>query len=713
MAYTAREQRWLPWFGKNGKLALGWSCWLNNHETRSVERIFEGVANSRKLNLIEWADGSWDFLEALGNQVSGESIATLHDTLKGWQANTKDFSELFVVDLQGKILASSIDGREGRQVGMAALQEGLKGNFLHGPYVDPLTLELGKTSSRFHDAVTLMFYHPIKQDGVASGCLCGRVPNDVMSDIIQREAGHVYADSGDNYVFMVDSRFNPSIRPGTALSRSRFEDDSFTKGENLKTGVKTHSTTVQIKQHTELELRFIDPSTNDLHPGVRETIAQGQHLFVTYPGYPDYRHIPVIGKGVTFEMPGSPDRWGMMCEADLEEVYRRRSLSYRIARQWLGLSIIGGAALAAWWYFLRPDLHQMALAAGGIFAASISGFYLFTLKPLAQRLTNVTRFLSDIAECGGSLHGRLDLGRERDDEIGELARWSNSFIDKIDDTVNNVLRVAERVGASAVSLNKVSTRVSDGSQSQNEAAVATASAVDQMSASILQVSSHAGATEQISQRATELSSEGKLVVQDSVAEMRKTAESISALSGRIQMLDKRSEDISAILKVIKEIADQTNLLALNAAIEAARAGESGRGFSVVADEVRKLAERTAHSTSQITEVVNGIHEETHLAVITMEACQQQAERGVMLAEKAGESLVVINAGAENTRAMVSEIAAATRQQSVAGADIAQHINKIASITEHNNTQIDKATRATFTLNQLAFDLQKAVRKFAV
>ena len=63
---------------------------------------------------------------------------------------------------------------------------------------------------------------------------------------------------------------------------------------------------------------------------MQNTINNGENLFVDFPGYSDYRHVPVIGKGVTFQLPGSPDTWGMMCEADLEEVYRVRSIGFSI-----------------------------------------------------------------------------------------------------------------------------------------------------------------------------------------------------------------------------------------------------------------------------------------------------------------------------------------------------------------------------------------------
>ena len=177
--------------------------------------------------------------------------------------------------------------------------------------------------------------------------LAGRVPNDVLGDLIQREAGHIYPDSGDNYLFMTESNFDPSIQQGIALSRSRFEDKTFSLGENLKEGVRTKNWgTVKINKHTEFEIRFTDPATKKLHPGVQNTINNGENLFVEFPGYPDYRHVPVIGKGVTFQMPGSPDIWGMMCEADLEEVYRMRSIGFQLGTTFVTTIMIGVASFS-------------------------------------------------------------------------------------------------------------------------------------------------------------------------------------------------------------------------------------------------------------------------------------------------------------------------------------------------------------------------------
>src|SRR5690606_29270128 len=207
--------------------------------------------------------------------------------LRQLMAKMHDATELMLLDRKGTLIGSSSDHGGELSLNPQAAQRGLRQPFLHGPYIDQRTQQLGPSTSDFHDAGTLMFYQPLQHDGEILGCLCARIPNDVLGDLIQREAGHVYHESGDNYIFMVESRFDPSIEHGRALSRSRFEDSTFSHGDNLKDGIRTSWGSLRVRNPTEFELRCTAPAMGVLHPCVRETIRQGSNLFVTYPGYSD------------------------------------------------------------------------------------------------------------------------------------------------------------------------------------------------------------------------------------------------------------------------------------------------------------------------------------------------------------------------------------------------------------------------------------------
>ena len=632
---------------------MGWSCRLNRSAYPVIEQTFEAIAETRVQLLHNWTREQWEHLaelaDHLGHDFAHLDSAMLMDKLR----QAEDFSELFVVDVAGNVIVSTWNRRGNtRFEHTRALAEGLKAPFLHGPYRDPLTLNIGPSSSRFHDEVTLMFYQPLKAEGKVLGCLCGRVPNDVLGDLIQREAGHIFAESGDNYLFMAQSRFDPAIEPGTALSRSRFEDGTFTHGENLKSGVHTPWKTVQIQRHTELELRFTDPATQQLHPGVRETIRKGSNLFVTYPGYSDYRHIPVVGKGVTFQLPGSPDRWGMMCEADLEEVYRRRSLTHGLMKPYLATM----TGLFACNFVVQ---HYSGLTQGLIdtveVVSMVGATLLFSLlgpKRLAARLEGMTGVIRTIAEGEGNLRQRLDTTTMANDETGDMGRWINSFIDHLDSVVGQVVKASRNVGTTNQMMLGRSQEAGITSAEVSEAVHRMMIIVEDQLGEIQQASAGAEQMKQVMDEVVTRAREQFLAVQAGTQSIRDVVERSSS---SVQLLDSRMTKIGKITSLISDITNQTNLLALNAAIEAARAGEHGRGFAVVADEVRSLAARTSRAADDIRQMVEGLQGETQKAVSFMEEGVKDVDNSLRLAEDASSENVQLHQAVESMFAIIQQL----------------------------------------------------------
>jgi methyl-accepting chemotaxis protein len=269
--------------------------------------------------------------------------------------------------------------------------------------------------------------------------------------------------------------------------------------------------------------------------------------------------------------------------------------------------------------------------------------------------------------------------------------------------------VSDELAAAATQLDRLVENARSGACVQTERTGETASAMEQMNATVLEVARHAQDAALDADEARNKAEEGAAVVAQVVDAIHEVAERARELRASMEELDSRAESIGKVLGVIEDIADQTNLLALNAAIEAARAGEAGRGFAVVADEVRKLAEKTMLATNEVHQAVTGIQEGARANVRATEVAVGAVEKSTEMAGRSGEALRSIVVVAESTADRVRSIATAAEQQSAASDEISRATMDVNRICGETDLAMAESAEAIKRLAVLAESLAGTIR----
>jgi methyl-accepting chemotaxis protein len=305
----------------------------------------------------------------------------------------------------------------------------------------------------------------------------------------------------------------------------------------------------------------------------------------------------------------------------------------------------------------------------------------------------------------------VNLEVKNDDDIGKVFKGFNKLVDNVG---NIIFQVSEAVLATASASNEISSsteQMAAGAQEQSAQASEVAAAVEEMAKTILETTKNASSATEASSTAGFIAKEGGSVVTQTIDGINRIADVVKQSAATVQQLGKSSDQIGEIIQVIDDIADQTNLLALNAAIEAARAGEQGRGFAVVADEVRKLAERTTKATKEIALMIKQIQKDTSGAVESMKQGTIEVENGKELANKAGDSLRQIITGADNVVNIVTQVAAASEEQSATAEQISKNIEAINNVTHESASGIQQVARSAEDLNRLTQNLEDLISRF--
>jgi len=361
------------------------------------------------------------------------------------------------------------------------------------------------------------------------------------------------------------------------------------------------------------------------------------------------------------------------------------------------------------------DMKASMIRTGGLLAAilvvCLALVYGLVQKLVLTPLRSLTIISKDIAQGQGDLTKRVPVLSH--DEIGELGRYFNLFIEKIQRSMGMVAEATSRIVSSATELSTTSEELSHSSQGQNSRMVQSTSAVEEMTMTASEVARNSTEAARLARETSDTARTGHESMEQTVTGMQQVSEAVGESSNIILTLGKSSDQIGEIVRVIEDIADQTNLLALNAAIEAARAGEQGRGFAVVADEVRKLAERTTKATKEIGDMIRQIQQDTKIAVASMEDGTQRVIGGVELANKTGKALEQIQTMVNQTTQMIQQIADAAEEQSSATRQIACDLEAVAQSSKEATGGVSESAKASHDLSVLATELQSLIGTFRI
>lgn len=267
--------------------------------------------------------------------------------------------------------------------------------------------------------------------------------------------------------------------------------------------------------------------------------------------------------------------------------------------------------------------------------------------------------------------------------FGRLANNINQTIDQLNKIVAQILESSSCISTSSREISSGNENMSQRTESQASCLEETASTMEEFTSTSKQSADNAQEANKSAKAAQELAEKGGSVVNEAVVAMSEISNS--------------SNKIADIIGVIDDIAFQTNLLALNASVEAARAGEQGRGFAVVATEVRNLAGRSATAAKEIKNLIQDSVEKVNT--------------GTELVNRSGKTLDSIVSAVKNVGTVISEIADATREQSIGIEQINQAVSQLDDMTQQNAALAEQTSATSHSLNNQASDMTKLMDFF--